>query len=176
MTLAITCMLSVFSLSIMIQANAQAWTLTPKTQVGFNIRAMGFSLVKGQFTQFQSNMKFDPTTPQNASAQLVLQMNSVRLNKSGLKDLLLGEGFFFVEQYPTARFNSREFIVLGNHQYDIKGDLTLRGITQPVTLKTRLKPNSYNPQMLDVEAKTVVKREDFGMKKSLCRDWGKSDD
>ena len=156
----------------MIQANAQAWTLTPKTQVGFNIRAMGFSLIKGQFTQFHSNMKFDPTTPQNASAQLVLQMNSVRLNKSGLKDLLLGEGFFFVGQYPTARVNSREFIVLGNHQYDIKGDLTLRGITQPVTLKTRLKPNN-NPQLLDVDVKTVVKHEDFGMKKAFAGIGGK---
>ncbi|WP_326518981.1 YceI family protein [Acinetobacter sp. CAAS 2-6] len=113
-------------------------------------------------------MKFDPTTPQNASAQLVLQMNSVCLNKSGLKDLLLGEGVFFVEQYPTARFNSREFIVLGNHQYDIKGDLTLRGITQPVTLKTRLKPNSNDPQLLDVDVKTVVKRGDFGMKKAFA--------
>ena len=94
MTLAIICMLSVFSLSIMIQANAQAWTLTPKTQVGFNIRAMGFSLVKGQFAQFQSKMNFDPATPQNASAQLVLQMSSVRLNKSGLKDLV-GRGVLF---------------------------------------------------------------------------------
>ncbi len=152
----------------MTQANAQAWTLTPQTQVGFNIRSMGFSLIKGQFKQFQSNMNFDPATPQNASAQLVLQINSVRLNQPGLKDMVLGEGFFFVEKYPTATFNSREFIALGNYQYGIKGDLTLRGITQPVTLKTRLKPNSHNPQLLDVEAKTAVKRGDFGMKKAFA--------
>lgn len=157
----------VMSLSIAVQAHAQQWTLTPQTQVSFDIRSMGFSIVKGQFEQVQSSMSFDPKVPKSASAQFVLDINSLRLSKPSLRNMVLGENLFYVEKYPTATFNSHEFIALGNNHYSIKGNLTLRGITQPVTLDTVLKPNIADPQLLDVESKAVVNRSDFGMKKSF---------
>ena len=155
------------SLNILAQANAQEWILTPQTHVSFDIRSMGFSIVKGQFEQVQSSMSFDPAVPQNASAQFVLDINSLSLSRPSLREMILGEDLFYAEKYPTATFNSHEFIALGNNHYSIKGDLTLRGITQPVTLDTVLKPNIADPQLLDVESKTVVNRSDFGMKKSF---------
>lgn len=156
--------LGLIPLGIVTQVNAQEWTLTPQTYVGFEVKSMGFSTVKGKFGQVQSSMSFDPAAPQNASARFVMQVNSLSLSKPSLKDMMMGEDLFYVEKYPTATFNSREFIALGNHQYKIKGDLTLRGITRPVILDTSLQPN---PQRLDVESKTVVKRSDFGMKKAF---------
>ncbi len=48
------------SLSIVAQVNAQEWTLTAQTYVGFDIQSMGFSIVKGKFDQVQSSMSFDP--------------------------------------------------------------------------------------------------------------------
>lgn len=157
----------VMSLSIVVQAHAQQWTLTPQTHVGFDIRSMGFSIVKGTFNQVQSSMSFDPQVPQNASAEFVLDINSLSLNKPSLRNMILDEDLFYAEKYPAATFNSHEFILLENNHYSIKGDLTLRGITQPVTLDTYLKPNTANPQLLDVESKAVVNRSDFGMKKAF---------
>ena len=155
------------NLSIVAHVNAQEWTLTPETYVGFNVKSMGFSIVKGKFEQVQSSMSFDPAIPQNASAQFVMNVNSVSLSKPSLKNMMMGEDLFYVEKYPTATFKSHEFIALGNYHYSIKGDLTLRGVTQPVTLDTVLKPNTANPQLLDVESKAVVNRSDFGMKKAF---------
>ena len=158
---------TVINLNIVAHVNAQEWTLTPQTYVGFNVKSMGFSIVKGKFEQVQSSMNFDPAIPQNASAQFVMDVNSVSLNMPSLKNMMMGEDLFYVEKYSTATFKSHEFIALGNHHYSIKGDLTLRGMTQPVTLDTVLKPNTANPQLLDVESKAVVNRSDFGMKKAF---------
>ncbi|WP_407307921.1 YceI family protein [Acinetobacter sp.] len=155
------------SLNFIAPAHAQEWTLTPQTYVGFEIKSMGFSKVKGKFEQVQSSMNFDPEMPQNASAQFALDINSLSLNKPSLKNMILGKDLFYAEKYPIATFKSHEFIVLSNHHYSIKGDLTLRGITQPVTLDTVLKPNPANPKLLDVQSKAVVNRSDFGMKKAF---------
>ncbi len=155
------------NLSIVAHVNAQEWTLTPQTYVGFEVKSMGFSIVKGKFEQVQSSMSFDSAAPQNASAQFVMVVNSVNLSMPSLRNMILDEDLFYVDKYPTATFNSHEFIALGNNHYSIKGDLTLRGVTQPVTLDTILKPNTANPQLLDVESKVVVNRSDFGMKKAF---------
>ena len=157
----------VVSLNIVAQVNAQEWTLTAPTYVGFDIKSMGFSIVKGKFEQVQSSMSFDPEAPQNALAAFVLDINSLSLSMPSLRNLILGEDLFYAEKYTTATFNSHEFIYLGNDHYSIKGDLTLRGITKPVILDTFLKPNTTNPQFIDVEAKGVVNRSDFGMKKAF---------
>lgn len=163
----ITAVLSLNINAINAHANTQQWSLTPATHVGFDIKSMGFSIVKGKFEQVQSSMSFDLAVPQNASAQFVLDVNSLSLTKPSLRNLILGEDFFYAEKYQTATFTSHQFISLGNDHYSIKGDLSLRGVTQPVVLDTLLKPNPTNPQLLDVEAKTVVKRSDFGMKKAF---------
>jgi len=155
------------NLNIVAHINAQEWTLTPQTYVGFNVKSMGFSIVKGKFEQVQSSMSFDPAIPQNASAQFVMDVNSVSLSMPSLINMIMGEDLFYVEKYPTATFNSHEFVSLGDNHYSIKGDLTLRGVTQPVTLDTVLKPNTANPKLLDVESKAVVNRSDFGMKKAF---------
>ncbi len=166
-TLKSVLMASVINLGIVAQIHAQEWTLTPQTYVGFNVKSMGFSIVKGKFQQVQSGMSFDPARPQNASAQFVLQVNSLSLSKPSLENMILGEDLFYAEKYPTATFNSHEFIPLGHYQYKIKGDLTLRGITRPVILDTSLELNPSDPQLMKVEATTMVKRSDFGMKKAF---------
>ncbi|OTG73246.1 hypothetical protein B9T26_09165 [Acinetobacter sp. ANC 4169] len=163
----ITGVLSLNINAINAHANTQQWTLTPATHVGFDIKSMGFSIVKGKFEQVQSSMSFDPARPQNASAQFVLDVNSLSLSKPSLENMILGEDLFYAEKYPTATFNSHEFVPLGKNQYKIKGDLTLRGITRPVILDTSLEPNPSDPQLMKVEATTMVKRSDFGMKKAF---------
>ena len=158
----------VINLNILASVHAQEWALTPQTYVGFDVRSIGMSIVKGRFEQVQSSMNFDAAAPQNASAQFVMQVSSLSLSMPSLRNMILGEDLFYVEKYPTASFNSHEFVALGNDQYQIKGNLTLRGITQPVVLDTLLKPNTTHPQLMDVEARTVVKRSDFGMKKAFA--------
>lgn len=162
-TLLLTALLS---FGVTAQAHAQQWTLIPQSYVGFDIESMVFPIIKGRFNQFQSSMTFNPKALDRASAEFTLQVNSLSLNKPALKKMILAEDLFYADKYATATFNSHEFIALGNHQYHIKGILTLRGVSKSVTLVTVLKPNSLNPHLLDVESHTVVRRSDFGMRKA----------
>ena len=149
------------------QVQAQSWTLTPQSNVGFEIKSLGVTVVRAKFNRVQSSMQFDAKAPQQASTNFVMDVNSLSLSKPSLKNMILGEDLFYAEKYPTATFNSHEFLALGNYQYKIKGDLTLRGITQPVILDASLEVNPFDPQLMNVEAKTMVKRSDFGMKKAF---------
>lgn len=157
----------ILGLNFATHATPQQWELTPETQVGFEIKSMGLSIVKGKFEQIQSSMSFDPAAPLHASAQFVLDIKSLSLNKPSLSNLILGEDFFDAEKYQTATFTSHGFIVLGPHHYSITGDLSLRGVTRRVVLDTILKPSISQPQRLDVDATTVITRSDFGMKKAF---------
>lgn len=159
---------SILYLAMLAPLKAQEWILTPETYVGFELKSIGMFRVAGQFEQLQSSMSFDATVPQQATAQLVLNPNSISLNRPALKNMILGQDFFWVEKYPTAIFRGHDFSALGDHQYMIKGELTLRGITRPVTLATRLKPNTVHPEVLDVQAHTVINRSDFGMKPTFA--------
>ncbi|WP_168395046.1 YceI family protein [Acinetobacter indicus] len=150
-------------------AYAERWTLTPKSEVGFEIKSMGVQLVGGQFKEVQSVMHFDPTAPQQASTQFVLNVDSLQLSKPSLRHMILGEDLFYAQKYKTVSFKSTRFTALGPDQYRIVGNLTLRGVTRPVIFHTSLKPNTGNPKLLDVQSFTQIQRSDFGMKKAMGR-------
>jgi polyisoprenoid-binding protein YceI len=154
-------------LAISSQSFAQTWILTPKSNVGFEIKSMGLTVVKAKFNQVQSSMEFDIKAPQNASTHLVMDVDSLSFNKPLLKHMILGEDLFYAEKYKTVRFKSIQFKDLGNGRYNVLGNLTLRGVTKPVTFVTTFKPNLSNVNLLDVQASAVINRSDFGMKKGI---------
>ena len=149
------------------QVNAQNWTLTPQSNVGFEIKSVGLSVVKGKFNQVQSKMNFDSNASQKASTNFVLDVNSLSFSKPSLKKMIMGEDLFNAAQYKTVSFKSTNFTSLGQGKYNIAGNLTLRGVTKPVVFNTTLKPNASNPKILDVQSSTIINRTDFGMKKAI---------
>lgn len=149
------------------QVNAASWTLTPNSQVGFDIDSLGVTLVKGQFNKVQSSMTFDAQSPQNASTNFVMDTNSLSLSKPSMQKMILGEDLFYVQKYKTVHFKSTTFKALGNNKYTISGNLTIRDVTRPVKFDTTLTPNPSNPKLLDVESSTLINRTDFGMKKAI---------
>lgn len=157
------CIGSIFALS----TSATTWSLSANSQVGFHIDSLGVNIVKGQFQKFQSQLDFDVDRPQVASTQFVMDVNSLSISKSSLKNMMMGQDLFYAEKYPTASFKSTSFKPLANHQYLILGQLTLRNVTKPVTFNATIKPHSNDPKLLDFNASTVIKRSDFGMKKAL---------
>lgn len=146
---------------------AETWSLTSKSNVGFNIDSMGMTIVKAKFNRVQSTLNFDPKSPTKASTQFNMDVNSLSLSKTSLKNMIMGEDLFYAAKYPTASFQSTSFKTNGNNKYQILGQLTLRGVTKPVTFNATLKPNSTNPKLLDFNSSTVIKRSDFGMKKAV---------
>ena len=154
-------------LAVSSQSFAQSWILTPQSNVGFEIKSMGLSVVKAKFNQVQSSMEFDVKAPQNASTHLIMDVDSLSFNKPLLKHLILGEDLFHAAKYKTVRFKSIQFKDMGNGKYNVLGHLTLRGVTKPVIFVTTFKPNLSNVNLLDVQASAVINRSDFGMRKGI---------
>ena len=149
------------------QVQAQSWTLTPQSNVGFEIKSLGVTVVRAKFNRVQSSMQFDAKAPQHASTHFVMDVNSLSLSKPSLKNMILGEDLFYASKYKSANFKSTSFKDLGGGQYNIVGNLTLRGITKPVSFSTTLKPSASNVNLLDVQSSAVINRSDFGMKKTI---------
>ncbi len=146
---------------------AANWSLTPTSQVGFNIDSMGMSLVKGTFKQVQSSLSFDSQVVQKASTRFVMNTQSLSLSKPSLNKMIMGEDLFYVAKYKTVTFQSSAFKAVGQDKYQITGQLTIRGITKPVIFNAQMKLNQANKQLMDFHASTVIKRSDFGMKKAV---------
>ena len=149
------------------QVQAQSWTLTPQSNVGFEIKSLGVTVVRAKFNRVQSSMQFDAKAPQHASTHFVMDVNSLSLSKPSLKNMILGEDLFYASKYKSATFKSTSFKDLGDGQYNIVGNLTLRGTTKPVSFSTTLKPSTNNTNLLDVQSSAVINRSDFGMKKAI---------
>ena len=150
------------------QVQAQSWTLTPQSNVGFEIKSLGVTVVRAKFNRVQSSMQFDAKAPQQASTNFVMDVNSLSLSKPSLKNMILGEDLFYASKYKSANFKSTSFKDLGGGQYNIVGNLTLRGITKSVSFSTTLKPSANNTNLLDVQSSAVINRSDFGMKKAIA--------
>lgn len=148
-------------------SQAENWTLTPSSKISFDIRSAGMSVINGQFQNYQSQMNFDAKALNQASAKFVMDVNSLKLSKSSLKDMVFGESFFYASQYKTVTFQSNEIRSLGNNKYKFNGNLTLRGVTRPVSFDTTLSPQPSNPKLMNVLSTTVINRSDFGMRKAL---------
>lgn len=149
------------------QLNAAEWTLTPSTQVTFGIKSVGLSIVEGKFNKVQSELKFDPEIPQKGTAELVLDVDSLSLSNPSLKGLILGSEFFDAEEFKQVRFTSKQIKPIAYARYQITGDLTIRGVTKPVSFDTMMNPNINNPRLMDIQSNTTINRSDFGMRKAL---------
>ena len=154
---------SVLSLCTTFNVHAENWTLSSKSKVGFDIKSMGISIVKGTFDQVQSKMNFNIQHPNQASINLVMKVDSLDVNKSSLKNEIMGPDLFYATKFKTVTFKSTQFKPLEKEKYNIQGNLTIRGITKPVTFKTTLRPDLTNAKKLNIYASTIIKRSDFGM-------------
>jgi polyisoprenoid-binding protein YceI len=153
----------VLNLCTTFNAHAENWTLSSKSKVGFDIKSMGISIVKGTFDQVQSKMNFNIQHPSQASVNLVMKVDSLDINKSSLKEEIMGPDLFYAAKFKTVTFKSTQFKSLGAEKYNIQGNLTIRGITKPVIFKTTLRPDISNAKKLNIYASTMIKRSDFGM-------------
>lgn len=150
------------------QTFAQTWSLTPQSQIGFEIKSFGLTVVKAQFEGFQATLHYDVEQPTRAAVQFQMPVAQLKTSQARIKKLILSEDLFYAEKFKTAQFKSTRFKAIGLHQYEILGDLTLRGVTRPVRFYARLKPVINYADRLDVTATAEINRYDFGMNKQIA--------
>ena len=148
------------------QAAPTTWTIDPvHSQVSFSIRHF-FSMVPGSFAKFSGAIVYDPEKPEASSVKAEIDAASISTKNEKRDGHLKSEDFFFVEKYPTLTFTSTKVTAGEGGKLVVQGDLTMRGVTKPVTLDVKFLgsgPTFQGAQKSGFEATTKVNRKDFNI-------------
>lgn len=139
------------------------------SRVGFCVNSV-FARVKAEFKDFQGGLTLWPDHPGEKEQAMVL-VKTASLDTGGalIESMLKSERFFDVDNYPEILFVSSEFTWTSETTGILKGNLTLHGVTRPVTFNVTLLPvknngdNGKAPGEVLVKAGTMIRRSDFGM-------------
>jgi polyisoprenoid-binding protein YceI len=102
--------------------------------IQFRIQHLGYSWLSGRFNTFSGSFEYDENNPDKASVQVEIDTASVDSNHAERDKHLRDEDFLDVKKFPRARFESTSFKDNGDGTAVLKGDLTLHGVTKPVTI------------------------------------------
>jgi polyisoprenoid-binding protein YceI len=141
------------------------------TQISFSISHLGFSYFSGFFSGASGTLTLDPAKIGISKLDVSVPVQSLLTTVPILDSELKGEQWFDTAKFPTATFVSTKITKTSSDGATIVGDLTLHGVTKPVTLKARLVGAGTNPLdksfTIGFEATGAIKRDDFGIKQDL---------
>jgi polyisoprenoid-binding protein YceI len=102
--------------------------------INFKIKHLGYSWLYGRFNEFVGSFNYDPAKPEASSVNVTIKTASVDSNHAERDKHLRGKDFLAVDKFPTATFKSTSFKALGDGKAELKGTLTLHGVSKPVTI------------------------------------------
>ena len=141
------------------------------TQVSFSISHFGFTDFSGFFSGASGTLQLSSSAASASELEVSIPVNSVLTTVPALDDQLKTDQWFDVAKYPNAKFTSTKVTPIGKDSVTVTGDLTLHGVTKPITLKVHLIGSGTNPidKSFNVgfEAVGTIKRSDFGIKQYL---------
>jgi polyisoprenoid-binding protein YceI len=143
------------------------WQFDPfHTQVEFSAKHLGMMTVRGLFTDIAATGTIDPDHPEASSVDVTIQTASIKTHHAFRDNDLRSSNFLETDTYPTIAFKSTKIETTGEDRYAVTGDLTIKGVTRPVTLSV-VKYGEFNdPGMghrIGYSAEGQINRKDFGM-------------
>lgn len=136
------------------------------SSIGFKIKHMAISNVKGTFPAFEGTFDFAAGQPDQWSVEAVIQMKSVNTGNDDRDDHLRNDEFFDVEKFPTMVFKSTGFKMEDDEEGEMTGTLTMHGVTLPVTLELEFNGALTDPWGNDragFSAEGKINRKDWGL-------------
>jgi polyisoprenoid-binding protein YceI len=135
------------------------------SSVLFRVKHMNVSYTYGRFNDVSGHFLLDEADPSKSLFDLTVKSESIDTANTKRDNHLKGTDFFNAKQFPTITFKSKS-VKKGDSGYDVTGDLTLHGVTKPVTFRvasTGTGRGMIGGTLAGVEASVVIKRSDFGM-------------
>ncbi len=157
------------------QAIAAEYTLdTPGMHAAVNFRAnhLGYSFVTGRFDKFSGSFSFDKDKPTEAKVMIEIDAGSINTNHAKRDEHLRSEDFFDTANHATAKFESTAVEVTGDNTAKITGNLTIRGVTKPVTLDATYIGEGKDPwggYRAGFSATAEITPADFGMPHGVAK-------
>jgi hypothetical protein len=144
------------------------WNIDPShSTVGFTVRHAMISKVHGKFTDFEGVLVLDGENPESSTATLTIQATSIDTAAADRDAHLRSGDFFDVETTPTITFVTTSVTQKTDvGAYNLHGDLTLHGVTQPVIIEVEVQGVGQDPwgnTRIGLEGETEISRKDFGL-------------
>jgi polyisoprenoid-binding protein YceI len=137
------------------------------SHIGFSVRHMMITNVRGEFTSLAGEVSYDPNHPEATRVEVTVDPGSVNTREEKRDAHLRSADFFDVEKYPKVAFSATRTKKRGD-ALEVTGNLTIRDTTREVTLTVdNVTPEHADPwgaRRIGASARTKIKRSDFGMR------------
>lgn len=146
---------------------AQRYVLDPAASaVSAKVAFFGLSSKTARFPKMSGAIRLDPERPETAELDVTLDARALTAPDAVTLKRLKSEKFFWVERYPTVRFEGRGLRLSGAQSGTVAGSITARGVTRPAVLAVTFAeaiPRSGPPRAITLTGRTTIDRRAFGM-------------
>jgi len=146
---------------------ATKWAIDPMhSEVQFKVKHLVISTVTGSFKNFEGTVEAEGDDFADAKIEFSLDINSVDTGQEQRDGHLKSADFFDAEKYPHITFKSTSITKESDDDYKLTGDLTIKGITKPVTFEVEhggIADDFYGNTKAGFEVKGKINRKDFGL-------------
>ena len=139
---------------------------TAHSRVGFVARHAMVTKVRGAFNEWEGTAHIDGENPANSSARVTIQARSIDTRNSQRDEHLRSNDFLDMDTHPEITFVSTAVEQTGDSSYRMTGDLTIRGVTRPVSLVFEYVGTAVDPygnRRVGLEGSVVINRKDFAV-------------
>jgi polyisoprenoid-binding protein YceI len=136
------------------------------SRIGFVARHAMVTKVRGSFNEFEGSGYFDAENPASSRLQLTIKAPSIDTRNADRDAHLRSNDFFDMENHPEITFVSSNVEHVDSENYRVTGDLTIKGVTKPVTVDLEYTGAAVDPfqnQRIGFEGKATVNRKDWGV-------------
>jgi len=172
---AFTALCAATTLGVAQPASAEpvTWEIDPEhTVVAFTVMHIDFAKVLGRFSEIEGRFVYDPETRALGEVRVEIGAQSVDTDHEARDGHVRGEDFLYTSEHPTITFTADGATPASETQGTVTGDLTIRGVTRPVTLDVTLNkrgeyPFGHGKETLGISATAEIQRSDFDMTYAL---------
>jgi polyisoprenoid-binding protein YceI len=143
----------------------QSWRIDEaQTSIGFKIDAVGFPTTHGHFGHYTGKILIDLERPAKSFTNFTVDATSVEVGAASFNDFVKGPALLNVARFPTMAFASTQVEKVDAHTARVVGNLTMLGVSHPITLTVNVEPNAANQaNTVSFVAKGTIVRSEFGM-------------
>jgi polyisoprenoid-binding protein YceI len=139
--------------------------------ITFSYSHLGFSNPHVAFKSFTVDLNLDNENPENSTVNVTIDATSLDSRVDVFNGHLNGPNFFDTANHPTITFTSTAIEMTGEDTMNVQGDLTIKGVSKPVTLMAKINQAGNHPMRktpwIGVEAETKISRSDWGLTRAV---------
>lgn len=128
-------------------AEAECWVVAPGESAITLRVGTPVGQRTGRFTRWSGDIRFDPERPENAQVAIEVEAASLTMDDARLTATATGAGFLDSGRYPRAAFRLTALEPAGGHRFNARADITMKGVTRPVSFPTTLRSDGRTAQM-----------------------------